>query len=70
MENKTIVITGASSGAGKATALELAPERVNLVLAARNETALLELGDECRELGADGTGTDGEVYGFIDEGVF
>jgi len=53
MENKTIVITGASSGAGKATALELAPERVNLVLAARNETALLELGDECRELGAD-----------------
>ncbi|WPV64025.1 SDR family NAD(P)-dependent oxidoreductase [Chitinophaga sp. LS1] len=53
MENKTIVITGASSGAGKATALELAPERVNLVLAARNEVALLELGDECRELGAD-----------------
>lgn len=53
MKNKTIVITGASSGAGRATALELAPEKVNLVLAARNETALLELGDECRELGAD-----------------
>lgn len=53
MENKTIVITGASSGAGKAIALELAPEKVNLVLAARNETALMELGDECRELGAE-----------------
>lgn len=50
--NKTIVITGASSGAGKTTALELAIERPNLVLAARNETALEELATECRELGA------------------
>lgn len=53
MENKIIVITGASSGAGKATALELAPEKVNLVLAARNEAALEELAIECRELGAE-----------------
>lgn len=51
--NKTIVITGASSGAGKTTALELAIERPNLVLAARNETALEELATECRELGAE-----------------
>jgi len=57
MENtitqKTIVITGASSGAGKATALELAPERVYMLLAARNEAALQELAEECRELGSE-----------------
>ncbi|RFM26881.1 SDR family oxidoreductase [Deminuibacter soli] len=49
---KTIVITGASSGAGRATALLLASDGYRLVLAARNTKALEELADECRELGA------------------
>lgn len=51
-ENKTVVITGASSGAGLAMALELAIHRCNLVLAARNLTALQDAVDECRQLGA------------------
>ncbi|WP_345951400.1 SDR family oxidoreductase [Mucilaginibacter sp. PAMB04274] len=52
LTGKTIVITGASSGAGRAAALEFAPFSPNLVLAARNENALNELSDECRQLGA------------------
>ncbi|TDQ06326.1 SDR family oxidoreductase [Pedobacter metabolipauper] len=50
--HKTIVITGASSGVGKAIALEFAPHQVNLVLASRNETALQEVADECTALGS------------------
>ncbi|GAB3920768.1 SDR family oxidoreductase [Mucilaginibacter myungsuensis] len=53
LRGKTIVITGASSGAGRAAALEFSKYQVNLVLAARNQAALEEAADECRELGAD-----------------
>jgi short-subunit dehydrogenase len=49
---KTIVITGASSGAGSAAALEFAAYRPSLVLAARNETALQQVAAECMLLGA------------------
>jgi short-subunit dehydrogenase len=52
MNNKTIVITGASSGVGKAMALELAQHGAKLVLAARREKALDEVTAECNELGA------------------
>jgi len=52
LNNRTVVITGASSGAGRAMALEFARHKARLVLAARNETALLELADECRALGS------------------
>ena len=52
LTGKTIVITGASSGAGKATALEFAKYKSNLVLAARNRAALEETAAECREYGA------------------
>lgn len=50
---KTIVITGASSGAGRCMALELACEGANLVLASRNKTVLEELAEECFLLGAE-----------------
>lgn len=50
---KTIVITGASSGAGRAAALEFAQQQCALVLASRNEPVLNELAAECRELGAE-----------------
>jgi short-subunit dehydrogenase len=53
LKDKTIVITGASSGAGRAAALEFATHGVYLVLAARNEAVLNEVAAECRELGAD-----------------
>ncbi|MFA6083140.1 SDR family oxidoreductase [Mucilaginibacter sp.] len=52
LKDKTIVITGASSGAGRSAAFEFAPYGTNLVLAARNESVLEEVAAECRELGA------------------
>jgi len=52
LNNRTVVITGASSGAGRAMALEFALHQAQLVLAARNEDALMELADECRALGS------------------
>src|ERR1700712_3337568 len=49
---QTIVITGASSGAGRAAALAFAAHKSYLVLAARNELVLNEVKAECEELGA------------------
>lgn len=51
MSTKTIVITGASSGVGRAMALELAQQGAKLVLAARRKDALDELVAECNKLG-------------------
>lgn len=52
LNGKTIVITGASSGAGRAAALAFAAHQPFLVLAARNEDALQEVKAECETLGA------------------
>lgn len=52
LNQKTIVITGASSGAGKAIALEFAGYHPKLVLASRNLKALEEVAGECEQLGA------------------
>lgn len=38
--NKTIVITGASTGIGQALAIAASQQGANLVVAARNQTAL------------------------------
>lgn len=46
-----MVVTGASSGAGRAIALELASKGARLLLAARREEALKEVADECMALG-------------------
>ncbi|MDX1542297.1 MAG: SDR family oxidoreductase [Christiangramia sp.] len=43
IQGKTIIITGASSGIGEATALKLAKEGANVVLTARREERLKEL---------------------------
>jgi len=50
---KVIVITGASSGIGRALALALAEQRPRLVLAARNQGALDEVARACQAKGAD-----------------
>jgi NADP-dependent 3-hydroxy acid dehydrogenase YdfG len=50
---QVVVITGASSGIGRAVALEFAARRGRLVLAARDERALESVAGECRTRGAD-----------------
>ena len=52
LTHQTIVITGASSGAGRAAALRFAEKHSNLVLAARNEDVLKEVAEDCEALGA------------------
>ena len=46
IKGKTIIITGASSGIGEATAKKLSQEGANVVLSARREDKLNSLKDE------------------------
>ncbi|GAA4340469.1 SDR family oxidoreductase [Flaviaesturariibacter amylovorans] len=52
IEGKVVVITGASSGAGRAIAVAFAEKGARLVLAARRKEALDEVVQECVALGA------------------
>ncbi|MFG1740054.1 SDR family NAD(P)-dependent oxidoreductase [Micromonospora chalcea] len=49
---RTVVVTGATSGIGRATALKLAGRGDRLVLAARSPTTLAEVREECRAAGS------------------
>jgi short-subunit dehydrogenase len=53
LAGKTVLITGASSGIGRATALEMARRGARLVIAARRAEQLEEVARRCRELGAE-----------------
>ena len=50
---KVVVLTGASSGIGRALALGLAVQQARLVLASRDEGRLLEVEKACQGLGAE-----------------
>jgi NADP-dependent 3-hydroxy acid dehydrogenase YdfG len=52
MQNKVVIITGASKGIGKALALLLAQKGNSLGLVARSEKELTEVQHECEKLGA------------------
>ncbi|HLU80410.1 MAG TPA: SDR family NAD(P)-dependent oxidoreductase, partial [Burkholderiaceae bacterium] len=52
LKDQTIVITGASSGIGRATAVEAARRGARLVLASRNKEALEALTEELKKDGA------------------
>lgn len=51
ISDAVVVITGASSGIGRATARSFASEGGHVVLAARREQPLQEVATECKELG-------------------
>lgn len=52
LRGSVVVITGASSGIGRATALRFARKGATVVLTARGEPALRQLASECERLGA------------------
>jgi short-subunit dehydrogenase len=53
LKGKTVVVTGASSGIGRSTALEMARRGASLIVAARRLEALERVAEECRRLGVD-----------------
>lgn len=61
VEDQTIVITGATSGIGLATARKAAARGARIVAAARNEQALQELVDELKARGHQAVGVTADV---------
>ncbi len=53
IEGQVVAITGASSGIGKGTALELARLGAKLVLGARHDEALLQVAEQIRLAGGE-----------------
>jgi len=50
LQDSVVVITGASSGIGRATALDFARQGANVVVAARRDQLLQEVVNECKQL--------------------
>jgi len=52
-KGKTIWVTGATSGIGRAVAVELSQGKVHLILSGRNENVLQEVAEICRKNGSE-----------------
>lgn len=61
INSSTVVITGASSGIGKAAALLFAHEGANVVLGARSDAILQDLASECTALGGSAIAVETDV---------
>ncbi|WP_230533333.1 SDR family oxidoreductase [Microvirga roseola] len=66
VQEQVVVLTGASSGIGLATARALADRGARLVLVSRNESALQEIARECSEKGARAIPVAADVASFED----
>ena len=61
MKDKVIIITGGSSGIGRACALRFAKAEARVVISARNAERLAEVEQEVRDIGADVLAVQGDV---------
>ena len=61
VSSSTVILTGASRGLGAAAARQLARDRANIVLNARNEQALAAVAAEVEELGGQALAIAGDV---------
>lgn len=61
LNDRVVVITGASSGFGRGTALKFAEAGANVVLAARRKSLLNELAEECEEHGVEALVVEADV---------
>jgi len=61
LKSKTLIVTGASRGIGKALALELARGKANLVLNARNALLLAEVQRQCNNSSTRVTSVVGDI---------
>ena len=61
IKGKNVVVTGASSGIGRAVSLEFARRGANVILAARRRELLDEVATECRALGVTATAVETDV---------
>ena len=61
LEDKVVIITGASSGIGKATAIKLAENGAKVVLMARSEDELNDLKSDITKKGGEALVVAGDV---------